>query len=65
MWQITLDDIATVYLHPRDVGGALLSLDEPRPPASWRWAGPEWEAGAHGSRLILLTGAAVLRALGG
>ena len=44
VWQITLDDIATVHLHPRDVGGALVSLDEPRPPASWRWAGPGWEA---------------------
>ena len=21
-----------------------MSLDEPRPPASWRWAGPGWEA---------------------
>ncbi len=43
-WEIALDDIATVHLHPRDVGGAIVSLDEPRPPASWRWAGPEWPA---------------------
>jgi len=44
VWQITLDNLATVHLHPRDVGGALVSLDEPHPPASWRWAGPEWAA---------------------
>ena len=28
---------------PRDVGGAIVSLDRPLPPASWRWAGPGWE----------------------
>src|SRR6184192_2232333 len=43
VWQVELDDIATVHLHPRDVGGAIVSLDHPRPPASWRWGGPEWE----------------------
>jgi len=42
VWQIALDDIATVHLHPRDVGGAIVSLDQPRPPESWRWGGPEW-----------------------
>jgi hypothetical protein len=44
VWQVTLDDIAAVHLHPRDVGGAIVSFDEPRPPASWRWGGPGWEA---------------------
>jgi len=44
VWQVTLDDIAAVHLHPRDVGGAIVSLDQPAPPASWRWGGPAWEA---------------------
>jgi len=43
VWQVRLDDIATVHLHPRDVGGAIVSIDQPRPPASWRWGGPEWK----------------------
>jgi hypothetical protein len=43
VWQIALSDIATVHLHPRDLGAALVSLDQPRPPDSWRWAGPGWE----------------------
>lgn len=43
VWEATLDDIATVHLHPRDVGAAILSLDVAEPAASWRWAGPEWE----------------------
>src|SRR6185503_10543271 len=43
VWQIALDDIATIHLHPRDIGGAIVSLDQPRPPDSWRWAGPGWQ----------------------
>lgn len=34
---------ATIHLHPRDTGAALLSLDASDPPASWDWAGPDWE----------------------
>ncbi len=44
VWQIALDDIATIHLHPRDLGGAIVSLDQPRPPESWRWGGPEWQS---------------------
>ena len=44
VWETALEDIATIHLHPRDVGGAILSLDEARPPESWRWAGPTWPA---------------------
>lgn len=44
VWQAKLPDIETIHLHPRDTGGALLSLDQARPPESWRWAGPEWRS---------------------
>ncbi len=44
VWEIELPDIATIHLHPRDVGGAILSLDAPLPPESWRWAGPDWQS---------------------
>ena len=44
VWSIDLPDIRGTHLHPRDVGGAILSLDAALPPQSWRWAGPEWEA---------------------
>src|SRR5207249_4563439 len=46
VWQVELDDIATVHLHPRDIGGAIVSLDQPVPPESWRWGGPEWRGRA-------------------
>jgi hypothetical protein len=42
VWQNDLADIRGTHLHPRDVGGAIVSIDEATPPDSWRWAGPEW-----------------------
>ena len=43
VWEVALPDIATIHLHPRDVGGAIVSLDRPLPAQAWRWAGPGWE----------------------
>jgi hypothetical protein len=40
VWAIELDDIAACHLHPADIGAAIVSLDRPVPPESWRWAGP-------------------------
>ena len=51
VWEVSLDDIATIHLHPRDVGGAIVSLDQPQPPASWRWGGPDWQAKARTGRV--------------
>jgi catechol 2,3-dioxygenase-like lactoylglutathione lyase family enzyme len=42
VWEVRLEDAATLHLHPRDVGGAILSLDWMDPPESWRWAGARW-----------------------
>lgn len=42
VWQAEFDDIAAMHLHPKDIGGAIVSIDEPRPAASWRWGGPDW-----------------------
>ena len=42
-WQIDLADICGTHLHPADVGGAILSLDQPEPAPSWRWGGPKWK----------------------
>lgn len=46
VWSLDLDDIRGRHLHPRDVGGAIVSIDEPTPMGSWRWAGPDWRAHA-------------------
>jgi hypothetical protein len=43
VWEIDLPDISATHLHPADVGGAIVSIDRPDPPRSWRWGGPGWE----------------------
>jgi len=35
--------IRGIHLHPKDVGGAILSIDQADPPESWGWAGYDWE----------------------
>ena len=42
VWATNLPDIAGTHLHPRDVPGAIVSLDWADPEQSWRWAGPAW-----------------------
>jgi hypothetical protein len=42
VWQHDLPDIRGTHLHPRDIGGAIVSIDDATPPDSWRWAGTEW-----------------------
>ncbi|HTZ92963.1 MAG TPA: hypothetical protein VMB74_11255 [Streptosporangiaceae bacterium] len=42
VWAADHDDIAGTHLHPKDVPGAIVSLDWANPPESWRWAGPDW-----------------------
>ena len=51
-WEVELEDISAMHLHPADVPGAIVSLDEARPPASWRWGGPGWRPSAGGIRSI-------------
>lgn len=43
VWNVDLKDISASHLHPADVGAAIVSIDEARPAASWRWGGPNWE----------------------
>lgn len=36
------DGIIGLHLHPADVGGAILSIDQPETWGEWPWAGPRW-----------------------
>lgn len=40
VWETDQPRISAVHLHPADVPGAIVSLDEPEPPSTWLWAGP-------------------------
>jgi len=42
VWSMELPEIASLHLHPADLGGTIVALDRPEPPASWHWAGPDW-----------------------
>jgi hypothetical protein len=42
VWETALPGAATIHLHPRDLGGAIVSIDAMEPPESWQWAGPGW-----------------------
>jgi hypothetical protein len=50
VWRSDQPDIAGTHLHPKDVRGALVSIDWASPPQSWRWAGPSWTGGAPAHR---------------
>jgi len=55
VWAGDLSDIRGRHLHPRDVGGTLVSIDQPVPAGAWRWGGPDWQNRSD----ELLAGAAV------
>ncbi len=57
VWQADHEAIRGTHLHPRDLGGAILSLDEATPPESWQWAGPEWRAAVSTDRVSAIVGA--------
>jgi hypothetical protein len=57
VWEAKLSDAAAIHLHPRDVGGAIVSFDWMDPPESWKWAGPQWKSHVRGDRSAALVGA--------
>jgi Glyoxalase-like domain len=42
MWQYDHELVSSSHVHPADIGGAIVSFDEPRPASSWLWGGPRW-----------------------
>ncbi|HEY2776035.1 MAG TPA: VOC family protein [Candidatus Binatia bacterium] len=56
VWEVALEDIETAHLHPRDTGGAIVSMDEARPFESWRWAGPGWREQVRTDRVAGIAG---------
>jgi len=52
VFEVSLEDISEVHLHPADIRGAIVSLSTPRPPESWRWGGPGWSDRSAPVRLV-------------
>ncbi len=42
--QSNKDGAAFTHIHPKDIGGAILSLDFMVPRERWEWGGPEWQS---------------------
>ena len=42
VFEVELEDMAEVHLHPSDMRGAIVSASRPEPPDSWRWGGEGW-----------------------
>lgn len=42
VWEGSVPGISGAHVHPRDIGGAIVSFDQADPPEGWPWAGPEW-----------------------
>jgi hypothetical protein len=55
VFEVELQDIAEVHLHPGDMRGALVSLSVPRPTDSWRWGGEGWRERAIAGGIVGVT----------
>ncbi len=55
VFEVELDDMAEVHLHPGDRRGAIVSLSVPEPAESWRWGGRGWSERAVPGRLTGVT----------
>jgi hypothetical protein len=53
-WEVTLPGVTDLHLHPKDVGGAILAVDEVDPPGSWPWGGPGWSPRPGGLRALAI-----------
>jgi hypothetical protein len=42
--QADFDGVHMTHLHPKDVGGCIVSVDQMTPPERWEWGGPDWRA---------------------
>ncbi len=56
VFEVSLEDIDEVHLHPADTRAAIVALSQPKPPESWRWGGTDWPAR---SAPLRITGATI------
>ena len=53
------DGVAMTHLHPKDLGGAIVSIDAMVPKARWEWGGPDWEKNVRTEVSTAIVGAAL------
>jgi hypothetical protein len=42
--QADVNGASFTHIHPKDIGGAILSLDFMNPKERWEWGGPDWQS---------------------
>jgi hypothetical protein len=43
VWEGSTERAGAIHLQPKDVPGAIASLDQMKPPEAWYWAGTDWD----------------------
>jgi Glyoxalase-like domain len=51
------DGFAFTHIHPKDIGGAILSLDHMKPKERWEWGGPGWQSHVRTDTSLAVVGA--------
>ena len=59
VWSGDLPEIRGRHLHPADVGGAIVSVDQPNPNGAWHWGGPDWVAHSHNDVVTGIAGVVI------
>jgi hypothetical protein len=58
-WRADLGKAKVIHLHPRDVPGAIASLDQMTPPEAWYWSGENWASQKRANNVSAITGAQI------
>ncbi len=53
VWEVAFDEAATIHLHPKDIGGGVVSFDRMASWDAWAWAGEEGSVPQPGDPLTL------------
>lgn len=54
VFEAKIEGITGLHLHPRDLGGAIVSVDQASDWSAWPWAGPSWQPTSSGKATDLL-----------
>ncbi|HWX81512.1 MAG TPA: VOC family protein [Steroidobacteraceae bacterium] len=55
--QIDREGAAFTHIHPKDIGGAILSIDRMIPKERWEWGGPHWTEHVRTDIAVAIVGA--------
>lgn len=59
VWSMDLPTIRGRHLHPRDHGGALVSIDQPANRGDWEWGGPTWRSAPPATAVAAIAGVGI------